>query len=137
MQAHTPRHCHVRAEQRASGRLRATAPSAPPPAVQSLPRQTTPEWASRYTHNPALSGNWAPVAREVVLDDLRVEGRLPASIAGVWLRNGPNPLHEPIGGHHHLFDGPGMLHWLRLREDGSASYGACSPLGARLVARRD
>ena len=111
------RHCSARAELRSS--VRAHAASSASPVKQT---QTTPQWASKYGDNPALSGNWAPVGSEVVLDGLRVDGRLPPSVAGVWLRNGPNPLHEPVRGHHHLFDGPGMIHWIRLRQDG-ASYG--------------
>jgi len=64
------------------------------------------------------------VERELSLAGLQVDGVLPPTCAGLFLRNGPNCVHEPLGGQHHLFDGPGMLHWLRLRpEDNSAEYG--------------
>jgi carotenoid cleavage dioxygenase len=69
-----------------------------------------------------LAGNWAPVERELTLSGLRVEGLLPLSCDGVFLRNGPNPLHEPLGdGAHHLFDGHGMVHAFSLRPSAAAA----------------
>src|SRR5690349_8576940 len=38
-----------------------------------------------------LQGNFAPVADEIHLTDLRVEGTLPADLDGLFLRNGSNP----------------------------------------------
>jgi carotenoid cleavage dioxygenase-like enzyme len=35
-----------------------------------------------------------------------VEGKIPASVAGQFMRNGPNPKHKPNGGYH-WFDGDG------------------------------
>ena len=75
-----------------------------------------PEWAAK-SDNPPLCGNFAPVDGECTLSNLRVEGELPSSLDGVYLRNGPNPAHEPYLGAHryHWFDGDGMVHWLRLQ----------------------
>lgn len=90
-----------------------------------------PAWAAE-SDNPPLRGNFAPVVGECTLDDLVVDGVLPPGLDGVYLRNGPNPAHEPMLGarRYHWFDGDGMVHWIRLNssgdgtsKNGSASYG--------------
>lgn len=50
--------------------------------------------------NPWLEGNYCPVKEELLEADLVVEGTLPAALDGAYVRNGPNPLHQPIGAHH-------------------------------------
>ncbi len=70
--------------------------------------------------NPFLSGNFAPVHDEVFADELRVIGKLPEALHGMFLRTGPNPQFEP-GDKYHWFDGDGMLHGVLL-EGGKASY---------------
>ena len=71
--------------------------------------------------NPYLEGPYAPVHDEVVVPDLEVlEGEIPDDLNGVYVRNGPNPQHEPIG-RYHWFDGDGMLHSVHFAE-GRASY---------------
>ncbi|KAG6498230.1 9-cis-epoxycarotenoid dioxygenase, chloroplastic-like [Zingiber officinale] len=76
------------------------------------------------TADPAvqLAGNFAPVAERPPCRDLPVEGRIPPDLDGVYVRNGANPLFEPLAGHH-FFDGDGMVHAVQLR-DGRAGY-AC------------
>ena len=60
--------------------------------------------------HPYRTGAWRPNVREWDADDLEViEGELPADLAGVYLRNTENPVHESIG-RYHPFDGDGMLH---------------------------
>ena len=59
-------------------------------------------------HGPFLTGAYAPVFDEKVLEDLEVEGEIPADLNGVYLRNGPDQRFEPKA-MHHPFDGDGML----------------------------
>ncbi len=70
--------------------------------------------------NPFLRGNFAPVRSE---DDfcLKVEGELPAGLAGVLYRNGPNPQFAPRDDGYHWFVGDGMLHAFDIR-DGRVTY---------------
>ncbi|WOL19606.1 9-cis-epoxycarotenoid dioxygenase, chloroplastic-like [Canna indica] len=76
------------------------------------------------TADPAvqIAGNFAPVDEQPLCRNLPVEGRVPQFISGVYARNGANPLHEPVAGHH-FFDGDGMVHAVHLC-NGTASY-AC------------
>jgi carotenoid cleavage dioxygenase len=70
--------------------------------------------------NLYLLGAFAPVFKEIVAEDLEVEGEIPKDINGIYVRNGPNPKFAPQG-HYHWFDGDGMLHALQIRE-GKATY---------------
>jgi carotenoid cleavage dioxygenase len=70
--------------------------------------------------NPYLLGVFAPVHEEITADDLEVVGEIPRDLNGVYLRNGPNPQHDPSG-RYHWFDGDGMLHALHF-ENGTARY---------------
>jgi carotenoid cleavage dioxygenase len=54
-----------------------------------------------------LTGNFAPVEREVTAFDLRVEGSLPPELTGLYVRQAPNP---KTGASQHWFLGDGMLH---------------------------
>lgn len=64
-----------------------------------------------------LSGNFAPV-EELEETDLDIEGSLPSSLNGLYVRNGPNP---QSGESAHWFVGDGMLHGVRLK-DGKALW---------------
>jgi carotenoid cleavage dioxygenase len=46
-----------------------------------------------------------------------VSGEVPAGLVGSFVRNGPNPMFEPLGSYH-MFDGDGMLHGLTFGPDG-------------------
>jgi carotenoid cleavage dioxygenase-like enzyme len=62
--------------------------------------------------HPYLTGNYAPVKRELPLTACKVvEGRIPEEYAGgQYVRNGGNPLaDEDDGRNAHWFDGDGML----------------------------
>nr|AEG78287.1 9-cis-epoxycarotenoid dioxygenase [Gladiolus hybrid cultivar] len=67
-----------------------------------------------------IAGNFAPVEEQPPHQNLPVSGRIPPFINGVYVRNGANPLFEPVAGHH-FFDGDGMVHAVRL-QNGKASY---------------
>ena len=71
--------------------------------------------------DPHLSGNFLPVQRETDAADLQVlSGRIPPELRGAYLRNGPNPLFEPLAFTYPL-DGDGMIHAVYL-EGGRARY---------------
>ena len=78
-----------------------------------------PDWLAQ-SENPYLEGPFAPVFDECDAADLPVAGELPRDLDGVFLRNGPNPVHAPQG-RYHWFDGDGMVHAVTFR-DGRASY---------------
>ena len=67
--------------------------------------------------NPILQGNFAPYnykqsyGYEII--DI-VKGEVPNDINGVYLRNGPNPIHFPPSGLHHWFDGDALIHAIRI-----------------------
>ena len=72
--------------------------------------------------NAYLGGSWRPTEAEIDEASLEVQGDLPAGLRGQFIRNGPNPMFEPIhGSGYHMFDGDGMLHSVDF-EGGSASY---------------
>lgn len=70
--------------------------------------------------NPYLEGNFAPVRKEITVDNLPVIGEIPPSLNGMFVRNGPNPQFPPKG-RYHWFDGDGMLHGVNI-SNGKASY---------------
>ena len=59
-----------------------------------------------------LSGNFAPVLNEATAFDLPCDGAIPPELAGLYVRNGPNPKGGDPG---HWFAGDGMLHGVRLQ----------------------
>ncbi|KAK8692497.1 hypothetical protein V6N13_075956 [Hibiscus sabdariffa] len=89
-------------------------------ALVSLERQhPLPKTADPHVQ---ISGNFAPVPEQPVKQSLHITGTIPSCINGVYLRNGANPLFEPVAGHH-FFDGDGMVHAVTI-DNGNASY-AC------------
>ena len=74
-------------------------------------------WTSE---NPFLQGAYAPVFDERDDVNLPIEGEIPRSLNGVFMRNGPNPQFQPER-YVYPFDGTGMIHAVYL-EDGRAQY---------------
>jgi carotenoid cleavage dioxygenase len=70
----------------------------------------TPWWSS---------ANFAPLAAETTETSLRVVGRLPRGLNGLYVRNGTNA--HPGTASPHWFIGDGMVHGVRL-EDGDARW---------------
>ncbi len=66
-----------------------------------------------------LRGNYAPIADEIDLFDLPVDGALAAGLDGLYLRNGPNP---PSGRSLDWFFGDGMAHGLWLQNGRAVAY---------------
>lgn len=64
---------------------------------------------------PDLRAEYFPVDREVE-SECEVVGSLPEGLRGQFVRNGPNPMYEPIG-KYHTFDGDGMLHGVEFQGD--------------------
>ncbi|XVE59696.1 hypothetical protein DITRI_Ditri05aG0066800 [Diplodiscus trichospermus] len=67
-----------------------------------------------------FKGNSAPVEEMEPTSCQVIEGELPVSLNGVYIRNGPNPKLQARRALH-LFEGDGMLHSLRL-SNGRATY---------------
>jgi carotenoid cleavage dioxygenase-like enzyme len=76
--------------------------------------------AVRTGVNPYLVGPYAPAHDELTLTDLEVVGEIPDDLNGVYVRNGPNPQHEP-NGRYHWFDGDAMVHSVHIA-GGQATY---------------
>ncbi|WP_194818223.1 carotenoid oxygenase family protein [Nocardia sp. XZ_19_385] len=66
--------------------------------------------STRYRESPFLSGHHQPNRMEVQAPDLFIEGELPADLAGVFYRNGAEPLYPPTEEDYHWFDGDGMVY---------------------------
>jgi carotenoid cleavage dioxygenase len=76
---------------------------------------------ARPPEHPFLSGNYAPVADESTITDLPVEGAIPPTLSGRYLRIGPNP----IGNAPHPYNwtlGDGMVHAVALHAGRAISY---------------
>src|SRR3546814_15354687 len=66
--------------------------------------------------HPFLTGIHKPMTKEFTLEELRVDGEIPAQLAGRYLRNGPNPAAAPDPASYHWFTGAGMVHGIRSEE---------------------
>ena len=64
--------------------------------------------------HPFLSGIHQPMARELTLTNLSVQGTIPPELDGRYLRIGPNPVTPPSAAAYHWFTGDGMVHGVRL-----------------------
>lgn len=98
------------------------------PATTAVPPTTTPTTAPpplpswRPNGNPYLAENFAPVADELTVTTLKVQGTIPAALRGSFLRNGPNPMTVADPTHWPWFPGDGMIHGLQLRDGQAVAY---------------
>lgn len=90
------------------------------PILEKVPITDRTDTMQTTAVNPYLDGNFAPVREEIASDAPKVIGELPPDLSGMFVRNGPNPQHSPIG-QYHWFDGDGMLHGVRI-SNGKATY---------------
>ena len=80
------------------------------------------EFAARLAADPALLG-WKGVSADRLAGSARIEGRLPAGLAGTLFRNGP-AVHERFGlRYRHWFDGDGMIQAFRIGDGKIAHRG--------------
>ncbi|GAA5232882.1 carotenoid oxygenase [Verticiella sediminum] len=84
---------------------------------RSIPIRLAPD-----NDHPFLQGPFRPNGDEYVADtdDMQVIGEIPKDLAGIYVRNTHNQVHESIG-IYHPFDGDGMLHAVHF-ENGRATY---------------
>lgn len=92
----------------------------PPPEKPERQEKPEPEIPAKKKPDPFLSGNFAPVKKELEPTALEVTGTLPKELTGFYVRNGPNPQFPPLGTYTWM-DGDAMLHGVRFR-DGKATY---------------
>lgn len=71
--------------------------------------------------SPDLDGNFAPVTDETTITGLPVDGTLPASLDGQYLRLGPNPARRPDEPYAWR-DTDTMVHAVELRHGRAVSY---------------
>ena len=76
--------------------------------------------ALAFPPHPYLHGHHGPNRFEAFAPDLVIEGEVPRDLAGVFYRNGPEPLHPTRGDDYHWFDGDGMVYAFFI-EDGRVS----------------
>ena len=81
------------------------------PTTSTLRTQVT-----NAANQPDLRGNLAPVGDELDVESCAVTGEIPPRLRGSFIRNGPNPMFEPLGSYH-MFDGDGMLHGVTFGDD--------------------
>jgi carotenoid cleavage dioxygenase len=81
-------------------------------STQSFVGQVT-----NHARQPDLTGEKAPVIDEIDVADCAVSGQLPPVLRGTFVRNGPNPMFEPVG-RYNVLDGDGMLHAVTITDDG-------------------
>ncbi|KAK1368951.1 9-cis-epoxycarotenoid dioxygenase [Heracleum sosnowskyi] len=98
-------------------------------------KETKHQLSRTYDPRVQIAGNFAPVPEQSVKHNLCFSGKIPDCINGVYVRNGANPLYEPIAGHH-LFDGDGMLHAVTINGS-SVSYACKLTQTKRLVQEKE
>lgn len=87
---------------------------------EGRPPPDAPDWIEQVD-NPYLHGLFAPVDREHPMQRLELlRGEIPPDLRGLYVRNGPNPIHPPPN-RYHWFDGDGYVHGLWF-EGGEARY---------------
>lgn len=71
--------------------------------------------------SPYRHWGFRPIHTELQEAPVEISGQLPPDLEGVYIRNGTNPQFDPMNVRWQMFDGPGMLHQIHIR-NGKASY---------------
>lgn len=88
--------------------------------VAAAPSTTAPQLPDFDPSRPFwMQGGFAPVTDEIDALDLPVQGSLPASLNGLYVRNGSNPAS---GDSTHWFLGDGMVHGVRIERGAAVWY---------------
>ena len=95
--------------------------TAAPSVATTTVTVAVPAGAERPSPNAYLSGNFAPVVKEVDAANLPVQGAIPRELRGHLLRVGPNPI-APDPADYHWFLGDGMVHGIELRDGRALAY---------------
>ncbi len=72
--------------------------------------------------HPYLEGLHKRMEEEVTLEALSVTGTIPPTLAGRYLRIGPNPVRPPNPKNYHWFTGDGMAHGVRIKHGKALWY---------------
>ena len=70
---------------------------------------------AKFPNSPSFTGPFAPVRVEADVDDLMVEGEVPADIDGAFYRVQPDPKYPPRLGDDIAFNGDGMISMFRFK----------------------
>ncbi|MGK7940570.1 MAG: carotenoid oxygenase family protein [Crocosphaera sp.] len=95
-------------------------------ASHQLPTQSNPiykqhkSYKSWKSSNSFLQGINAPVFEEVEIHNLKITGKIPIELQGMYVRNGPNPMFKPSS-YNYPLEGDGMLHGINFNQ-GKVSY---------------
>ncbi|GLU19095.1 hypothetical protein SLE2022_353610 [Rubroshorea leprosula] len=106
--------------------MKISVPTIPPSffsAIASVPHLTDvidPPVHPSVDPQHVFTGNFAPVDELNPTECPVIEGKIPLSLNGVYIRNGPNPPHEPRRALH-FWEADGMLHSLQF-SNGCATY---------------
>ncbi|GLT48634.1 hypothetical protein SLA2020_222470 [Shorea laevis] len=106
--------------------MKISIPTIPPSffsAIASVPHFTDiidPPVHPSVDPQHVFTGNFAPVDELNPTECPVIEGKIPLSLNGVYIRNGPNPRHKPLRALH-FWEADGMLHSLKF-SNGCATY---------------
>jgi carotenoid cleavage dioxygenase len=70
---------------------------------------------STFPNSPSFTGPFTPVRVEADVEDLDIEGRIPADIDGAFYRVQPDPHYPPLLGDDIAFNGDGMISMFRFK----------------------
>ncbi len=70
---------------------------------------------AKFPNSPSFTGPFAPIRVEADVEDLDIEGDIPADLDGAFYRVQPDPKFPPLLGDDIAFNGDGMISMFRFR----------------------